>query len=1279
MELKLLKPRLALNKAFLKVKPNRPEIELFKTNLIRMIDTINESESEEFHKNEVSRFLQNTFYGSSHYINTKDRKDLVIHNGAAATSTVGVIIEAKKPANKAEMLKANSLNTKAFQELVLYYLRERITHKNTEIKHLIATNIYEWFVFDAHLFEKLFAQNKALVKQFIDFEEKRAGGVNTDFFYTQIAAHAIEAIQQEVSFAHFDIRDYEKPLRNNNPKDDNLLIALYKLLSPQHLLKQPFANDSNSLDKAFYSELLHIIGLTETKEGGKKLIQRKPNAERNAGSLLESAIVQLDNLDKITRLDKPSQFGNTTNERLFNVALELSITWVNRILFLKLLEAQLIKYHKGDTLFAFLNTNKVKGFDDLNTLFFQVLAKKTEERNENVSQKFAHVPYLNSSLFEPTDIEHACLFISQLEDAKIPLLTNTVIKDNTGKKRTGELSAVEYIFEFLNAYDFSSEGSEEIQEDNKRLINASVLGLIFEKINGYKDGSFFTPGFITMYMCRETIRRAVVQKFNDAKGWNCKEFGELYDHIENRTEANTLINSLKMCDPAVGSGHFLVSALNELIAIKSELRILQDREGKRLKEYTVQVENDELVVTDDDGQLFEYNPQSRESQRVQETLFHEKQTIIENCLFGVDINPNSVKICRLRLWIELLKNAYYRVSPVETWHAASLQRELETLPNIDINIKCGNSLISRFALDADLKQALKSSRYSIVSYRSAVDLYRNAENKEQKREMEKLIASIKSDFRSNIDNPFKKRISTIRGSVDNLATKINTAKQWGDKSDKKLLKEFETAVSKLEKLEKERDDIEANKIYENAFEWRFEFPEVLNDDGDFLGFDVVIGNPPYFSLSSNEDLRTIADRYKTYIQTGDIYALFYELGLSILKKEGIQSLIVSNKWMRANYGLTLRKFILENSDPLILIDFGQNLIFENAVVHTNIIISQKCLNNNRLSAIRFENSDFFNNTYSFSEFIKTNKIENLQLDENPWNVIKNNVSDLKQKIESNHKRLKDWNAKINFGLKTGLNEAFIIDGETRKKIIENESDSGKFIKPILRGRDTRAFYAEFKDLWILNIPKGYTIKTKSGRNDVVFEPMPRYGNFNDADAWDWFVDKHPTVSNHLVPFKQKAQKREDQGDYWWELRACSYIGEFEKPKIIFSEIVSEPQFYYDEKGYYPEATVFFITGEKLKYLTALLNSKAVTFFFKSFYMGGELVGKIRYKKAFLEQIPIPTPTDLEEKSIIEIVDKIINYKTESKSTTTLEAEIDQLVYELYGLTEEEIKIVEGEK
>jgi len=997
MILKELKPRKALNKAFLKVKPNRTEIEHFKANLSQLLDRMDDNESEEFHKNLVSDFLKDTYYKQNHFINTKGRNDLVIHNGQNANSTVGVIIEAKKPTNKAEMLTKEKINVKAFQELVLYYLRERITQKNIEIKYLIATNIYEWFLFDAPLFDRLFAQNNNLVKQFNDFECGRLADTKTDFFYKQIAEPFIAELKHDIEFTYFDLRDYEKPLRNADKKDDNQLIALFKLLSPEHLLKLPFANDSNSLDKRFYGELLHIIGLTETKDGSKKLIERNKEGERNSGSLLENAIIQLESLDKISRLANPHQFGKTVQEQLFNVALELNITWINRILFLKLLEAQLITYHKtplsrkaGETPllrgtgnkppllrgagsespllrgaggvysysqearsvsdYKFLNIDKIKDYDDLNSLFFQVLARKQNDRNEDVKTLFANVPYLNSSLFEPTEIEHATLFISQLRNDKtIPIYSQTVLKDTTGKKRTGNLPTLQYVFEFLDAYDFGAEGGEEIQEDNKTLINASVLGLIFEKINGYKDGSFFTPGFITMYMSRETIRKAIVQKFNEAKnhllekakavespllrgvgespllrgaggetpllrgaegvssysqgaggvsslsqevenvskrreiipynpklkelarelrnnstkseiilwkelkgkfegkydfhrqkpldnyiadfychelklvieidgethnweetqqkdfkkesrlnelglnvlrfpdtdifehldatletirqyinGFEKGDFSELQyedsplnpltgnegiidkplgdtplnyglsrdytplnplsrgdfgesplsrgaggvssfsqgaggetplsrgvggvssysirdfetlddvyeqigdDRLFTRQQANEIVNSIKICDPAVGSGHFLVSALNEMIATKSELKILQDRNGKRLKEYQVEVVNDELIVTDEDGELFEYTPPSplergergvSESQRIQETLFHEKQTIIENCLFGVDINPNSVKICRLRLWIELLKNAYYKQLP----------------------------------------------------------------------------------------------------------------------------------------------------------------------------------------------------------------------------------------------------------------------------------------------------------------------------------------------------------------------------------------------------------------------------------------------------------------------------------------------------------------------------------------------------------------------------------------------------------------------------------------
>ncbi|WP_442341972.1 DUF7149 domain-containing protein, partial [Dolichospermum planctonicum] len=356
-----LQPRESLNKAFLKINPFRNDIETFKKHLKNLIAKINESESEEFHKNLIADFFKNTYYSYHHFINTKGRNDLVIHNGQDPKTSVGVILEVKKPTNKSEMLKIDNLNTKAFQELVLYFLRERLTEKNLELKYLIATNIYEWFIFDAQDFDKFFQDNKTLFQQFKDFTDGRLISKKTDFFYQEIAQPAITEIADKITFTHFDIREYQEYLQPGENPDDHKLIPLFKLLSPEHLLKLPFA-DSNTLDKGFYHELLHIIGLTEVKEGGKKLIQRKKLNERNVGSLMENAMIQLDSLDKISQLKEPEQFGETDQVQLFNIGLELAITWVNRILFLKLLEAQLIKYHQNDLAWGFLNLNKVQNY-----------------------------------------------------------------------------------------------------------------------------------------------------------------------------------------------------------------------------------------------------------------------------------------------------------------------------------------------------------------------------------------------------------------------------------------------------------------------------------------------------------------------------------------------------------------------------------------------------------------------------------------------------------------------------------------------------------------------------------------------------------------------------------------------------------------------------------------------------------------------------------------------------------------------------------------------------
>ncbi len=1061
MQLTIQNPTKTLNKAFLKRNITRAEITLFKNNLKKLFENQNEKESEEYHKNLLGDFFKNTYYSPHHFINTKGRNDFVIHNDKTPQSPVGVIIEAKKTSNKAEMPTTKKINTKALHELVLYYLRERITHKNLEIKHLIITNLAEWFVFDVLWFERVFAQNKSFVKQFEDFENKLLADYKTEFFYKQIVAPFVDSLTDEVVFTHFDLNEFLPIIQQNEDEQDILLIPLYKIFSPQHLLKKPFANDSNTLDKGFYLELLHIIGLTETKDGSKKLIQRLPKDQRCEGSLLENAITQLDAFDKINQLPHKNTFGNTTDEQLFGVALELCITWINRILFLKLLENQLFAYNENDETYLFLRENKIKNYHDLDKLFFQVLAKLPENRSKEIQNIFSQVPYLNSSLFEVTSLEQTTISINALDShVQMPLYSGTILKDFHGKMQKGNINALYYLLDFLNAYNFGNENPSQIQEENKSLINASVLGLIFEKINGYKDGSFFTPGFITMYMCKETIRKAVIQKFNEVKKWNCNDIDELYEKIEDKKEANHIINSIKICDPAVGSGHFLVSALNELIALKSDLKLFYDSQGKRLKECTIEVLNDELVIYHDED-IFQYNPKNKESQEIQQMIFHEKQTIIENCLFGVDINPNSVKICRLRLWIELLKNAYYRPKT----------KDLETLPNIDINIKCGNSLISRFDINTDMKDALKKSKWDINMYKSAVHNYKNATDKQQKRETVQLIESIKNDFRTEIskNNPLKKKLFIAQGKLLTLTTQTSVFGQT-PKEKKEWDKQTNKLTEEIQKLETEIQDIQDNKIYENAFEWRFEFPEVLNQDGDFVGFDVIIGNPPYISFQS--DILTqnhknyFGQHFSTSFKVYDTFGLFSELAITLLKpKFGNLSYICPSVFLTNESFSKLREFLFKNGQISNIVNCEDG-VFSEAIVPT--IIYQFIKNSESLKNIIISKP--------FGEIINgISEIEMGYAKKNANEIININITQksikILEKIEKNGIYLSNI-LNIKEAIKTGNN----------KDLISNEY-SNKFPNKIITGKEVSKYsIKDFKyfDYNPKNLSRGHSLELFEG-------------------------------------------------------------------------------------------------------------------------------------------------------------------------------------------------------
>ncbi|MGF6849024.1 adenine-specific DNA-methyltransferase [Chitinophaga sp. W3I9] len=1242
MELIAQKVKKALNKAYLKEKVSRDNINVLKENLSKLFSSIGRVGDEEHLKSQLTYFLRDTWYRDKYQINPIGKNDLGIHSGKSVQEPLSAIIEVKSITNTVEMLSIDKPNVKALHELILYYFNERLVNRNNILKSLIASNIEEWFLFDANEFDKKIFRNSRIKKL---YELKKSDNKDNPFFYGELKNILDDSdIHLECTVLH--LRDFKKAALNSNELDDDKLIPLYKVLSPVHLIKEKFANDSNSLDTRFYSELLHIIGLEEIKEGGKKIIKR--NGKPDNASLLENTILKLNDRDALHYIKNVSVYGINSEEQSFHIALELCITWINRILFLKLLEAQLFKYHKGDKAYHFLNKRFVGDFDQLNNLFFQILAEKPDNRRVELKEKFKFVPYLNSSLFERTELERQTIDIGSLDnDMLLSFHSATVLMDSDGKKkRVGSLLTLEYLFEFLDAYDFTSEGSEAIQEENKNLINASVLGLIFEKINGYKDGSFFTPGFVTMYMCREVLRRAVVQKFNEVNGWECDGLESLYNKIVDKKEANKIINSITICDPAVGSGHFLVSALNEMISIKSELGILLDKDGRMLRDYDIEVVNDELIVSSD-GEVFEYHFNSKESQRVQETIFHEKEIIIENCLFGVDINPNSVKICRLRLWIELLKSAYYKPSDSDQ------QSQLETLPNIDINIKCGNSLISRFAFDADLQPALRKSKFTIDSYKNAVQSYKHAHSKSEKREMEDLIKNIKNDFRKDIqlrDSKFK-TLQKLRGELFQLT---QTQDLFGStqKKTNDWKKKVERLSIEIEELEIEVEEIRNNKIFENAFEWRLEFPEILSVNGDFMGFDVVIGNPPYVQLQKLNDLDKKAleqQKFETYIGKGDLYQLFYEHGINLLRPNGLLCYITSNKWMRTDYGKVTRAYFSRKCNVRFVVDFGMAQMFDSATTYTNILLLNKEVPETSILMCRIGND--YDVAQSLDIYVPQNLVSiDYPVEGGSWIAYDEQEYELIKRIEAVGKPLKDWDIQINRGILTGYNEAFIISTETRNELIAADARSAEIIHPILRGEDIQAYSVNWPGKWIIGTFPALNIR----------------------------ISDYPAIEKHLLKYKKRLEPKPKKymgkwegrksGSYeWFETQdSISYYRDFLKPKIIYPNMTKYLPFVYDKHQFFTNDKSFILTGSSLKYLIAFFNSKIFRFAFKEYFP--ELLGESReLRKVFFETIPVLPAQD--EDWFEEKINLLLEIKALNQSSKEIENIIDEKFFDLYNLTD----------
>ncbi|EAL9707192.1 class I SAM-dependent DNA methyltransferase, partial [Campylobacter coli] len=1038
-------------------------------------------------------------------------------------------------------------------------------------------------------------------------------------------------------------------LKDKQKSNFKNLASIYKTFHRDFLLGEFNPNDANSLNNAFYKELLYILGLYESKQNSKLIIAKSEESKEEQGTFYTA-------------------INSKLKEENFETILKLLILWLNRILFLKLIESNLVRFNDDKNL-KFLNFKKIPDFDKLSELFFEVLAKEKSTRKKS---EFAYLPYLNSSLFEKQSIENTLEISSLSNDLKLFYYKNTVLKDDKCKAKKGQVGLLEYLFEFLDSFDFGSDDEQSEILSQKELISSSVLGNVFEKLNGYKEGSFYTPSFITSYMCKESITKVVLDKFNAKFDLKATDISELRRDLrkEDKNAQKELLNSIKICDPAVGSGHFLVSALNVMLSIYDELNLFDE-------EFYLEVQNDEILITGRKGEFIEYKRPSTPKDKahlIQQELFHTKKDIIENNLFGVDINPNSCEITKLRLWIELLKHSFYQSFDDENYH------DLKTLPNIDINIKCGNSLVSYFETGKSLSH-YPNIKERMGKYKRIVKDYKEGFYTDKSR-INQEIKNLKISFKNFcFADKFKKEMKSFNDKCEKYSKKYGNFLAVDDENLKFFVSanltlfdfDEKEAAKEFANLKKEYDSI-FNLESNHPFEWRFEFPEILDDDGNFKGFDLIIGNPPYIRQEELKELKPhLAKNYKVYKGTSDIYTYFYELGFNVLKDNGVLSYITSNKYTRAGYGEALREFLLKNVKVLEYTDLNGIKVFDSATVDTSILCFEKSKSkDNKFKYLSLSNEILKTCAYDIGLYKDFAEFSQNSLSKESFTFSDENTSALKAKIERIGTPLKEWQGlNIYRGILTGYNEAFIITTEKRNEILANCKDeaekerTAKLIRKMLRGRDIKRYSYEWAGLWVI-------------------------GTFPSLKL---DIEQYPALKQYLSQFLPRIEQSGEKGcrkktsNKWFETQDnIAYYEEFEKEKIVYPNMNKEFIAFFDNEFFLLNQKCFILSHQsnnkkELLYLTALLNSNVNFYYFKQI---GAKLGASGYEmsKIFVEKLPIPKINSKNQKiadELINLADEILKAKEQDKNANTqeLENKINSLVYKLYNLTEEEIKIIEG--
>ncbi|KAA6338941.1 Modification methylase PaeR7I [termite gut metagenome] len=867
----------------------------------------------------------------------------------------------------------------------------------------------------------------------------------------------------------------------------------------------------------------------------------------------------------------------------------------------------------------------------------------TLSENE-VQNLFKEVPFLNGGLFDCLD---------KNEDKKVEYVDGfsrnpkkqAIVPDYLffGNEQDVDLNSIydtkgknyktKGLINLLNSYKFTITENTPIEEDVA--LDPELLGKVFENLLASynpetkttarkQTGSFYTPREIVNYMVDESL---IAYLKNYLSGSNTSELEnklrQLLDYnsenpFDERDTAAIIeaINSCKILDPACGSGAFPMGILHKMVQILQTLdydnkhwREIQKRKAIAETEqaYDIGDKTDREHKLSEINDVFENNASD----------YGRKLYLIENCIFGVDIQPIAVQIAKLRFFISLIIDQ--KTDPNKENFG------VRSLPNLETKFVAANTLIG-----------LKKEKH----------LFRTSEIEKKENEIKMVNHNYFTANNRTQKVKLQQKSKILRHELSILLEDTGFPKDEAEK------------IAKL--------DLFDQNSFEEWFdpEWMFgltkENTQLNQVETGY--FDIVIGNPPFVQLQKNggelsklygptkKDKKTIPSPYKTFDSMGDLYSLFYERGYNLLKAQGKLCFITSNKWMRAGYGENTRKFFAENTNPEQLIDFAGIKVFESATVDTNILLFSKDKNRQQTQACIVKKEGI----KDLSVFIRQSSSV-CSFGSDSWVVLSPIEQRIKAKIEAVGTPLKDWDIRINYGIKTGFNDTFIISGKKRKELIEQDSKSEEIIRPILRGRDIKRYGYDFADLWLIN--------THNGIKEKGVKPID--------------INDYPAIKNHLDKYYPELEKRADKGDTPYNLRNCAYMEDFYKQKIVWKIIGSNINFLIDNDGYFYNNAANILTSNtiELESLIAFLNSKLFEWYFKRMIFIEVEGGGIQMFNTVMEYIPIPLLNKKEQTPFVNLVKAIIEKQTKGISTKTTEKELELLICNFFSLSKEEREII----